>query len=189
VSDIDNPIDDARDLAASCGQPEISSTLHRLCDALEKCETERSQLESLRLLSLTPFEDVEKGFALRLKEDPTGIAVLLAGHFMDVLDDPRKWGAVGEGADKPAPNYVEMSLRSPKRGMVVLTVQRTRGKAPRQLQTDAENARDAAECERDAKAAQLSEVADALIKAIGNRHDPNEHEDSLRTALGIATHK
>ena len=60
MSDIDNLIDDVRDLASSCGQPETSSTLHRLCDALEKCETERSQLESLRILSLTPFGDVER---------------------------------------------------------------------------------------------------------------------------------
>jgi hypothetical protein len=185
MSDIDNLIDDARDLASLCGQPETSSTLHRLCDALEKCETERSQLESLRILSLTPFEDVERGFSLRLKEDPTGIARLLADHFMDVLDDPRKWGAVGEGADKPAPNYVEMSLRSPKRGSVVVTIRRVAGKTPRQLQADAENARDVAEYQRDVKEGQLSEIADAL-SAIDN---PNEHEAALRRILAIVMRK
>ena len=185
MSDIDNLIDDARDLASSCGQPETSSTLHRLCDALERCETERSQLESLRILSLTPFEDVERGFSLRLKEDPTGIARLLADHFMDVLNDPRKWGAVGEGADKPAPNYVEMSLRSPRRGTVVVIVQRVAGKTPRQLQADAERERDNARRGRDAKESQLNEIADALM-AIDT---PREHEAALRRILAIVMRK
>ena len=87
-----------------------------------------------------------------------------------------------ENPHKPAPNYVEMSLRSPKRGSVVVIVQRVAGKTPRRLQADAER-------ERDAKQARLNEIADGLIKAIDNRQSPNEHEDSLRSTLALAIRK
>lgn len=174
AENVEELLDDAREVAATCGLPHASRMLHRLCEALEASESECAGLEALRLLSLQTVEDRETGFALRLREDPTGIARLLAGHFLDVLDDPRKWGAEGPNVDQPAPNYVEMRLRHDTRGSVVVTVQRVSGRTPHEMRASLQNELSAASraaiamsSERDAARAALADLKALLLKESG----------------------